>query len=48
MKQLIIEMPDETKKRFKQITTDHDTSMAVVIRSCIDKWIAEKTKSVIY
>lgn len=48
MKQLIIEMDEKTKKHFKQVTLENDTSMAIVVRSCIDRYLAEKTKSVVY
>ena len=48
MKQLIIELDEKIHKQFRQITVTDDTSMAEIIRGCIKKYLAEKTKSVVY
>jgi len=47
-KQLIIEMDEKTHKQFRQTTLADDTSMAEIVRGCIKKYLAEKTKSVVY
>ena len=48
MAQLLIEMDKDTHKKFKQITLADDTSMAEVVRGCIKKYLADKTKTVVY
>jgi len=48
MKQLIIEMDEDTKKKFRQVALSNDTSMAEVVRDCVKKYLHEKTQSVVY
>jgi len=48
MTQLLVEMDEDIHKKFKQVTLADDKSMAEIVRGCIDKYIAEKTKPVVY
>lgn len=48
MTQLLVEMPEDIHKKFKQVTLADDKSMAEIVRGCVDKYIAEKTKTVVY
>jgi len=47
-KQLIIEMDEKTHKQFRQTTLADDTSMAEIVRECIKKYLAEKSRMTVY
>lgn len=48
MVQLLVEMDADTHKKFKQETLADDKTMAEVVRECVKKYIAERTKTVVY
>lgn len=48
MTQLLVEMDEKVKKQFKMAATEDDTSMAELVRNFIKKYLAEKTKTVVY
>jgi len=48
MTQLLVEMDEKIHKQFKMITIKENTTMAAVVRTHIDAYIAEKTKPVVY
>jgi hypothetical protein len=48
MTQLLVEMDEDVHKKFKQVTLADDKTMAEIVRGCIDKYISEKTKTVVY
>jgi hypothetical protein len=48
MAQLLVEMDGKIHKQFKQVALTEDRTMAEVVRECIKKYLAEKTKTVVY
>ncbi len=48
MTQLLVEMDEKSHKQFKQAAIADDKTMASVVRECIKKYMAEKTKTVVY
>lgn len=48
MTQLLVEMEENVHKQFKMAALADDTSMAELVRSFIKKYLAEKTKTVVY
>lgn len=45
---MIVDLDIGTKKKFKKLCTDYDTSMTDVVRGCIKTWIDGKEKKVVY
>jgi len=48
MVQLLIEMDEKLHKQFKLETLTDDKTMAEVVRECVKRYVAERTKTVVY
>lgn len=45
---MIIDLDIGTKKKFKKLCTDYDTSMTEVVRGGIKTWMDDKEKKIVY